>query len=326
MVSLSLHTSLVSFCGERESFVLSFCCEFLLICHLLFDFLLIFVNFHLFVVIWLFLVPLVFAYSIVGRCVCWHVLDFFFLPQVVDYQSSSRFSLVILCLCGCCFLAFLAFDSFSLVWIVTFLRSFYIFLYLSLFIVCLHFYGLFTTLCSWCASLWSFWVCDFLFIFCYLVVIVAVLLNLQFILVILHLFVAAWGLTSVSLFWRFCNFCCYCVFWVSLWLMCVSLYWISFPFVDFWLLVFFGPFVPFWCNFTFLCSCLMCLSMKTDDSHSTVNRGSDSETSYLPLSLHACIYSIKKAAFHPDHTSEVELMMMIETWNSTAEMLCVCSV
>lgn len=154
----------------------------------------------------------------------------------------------------------------------------------------------------------------------------AVILHFFVILVILHLFVAAWGLTSVSLFWRFCNFCCYCVFWVSLWLMCVSLYWISFPFVDFWLLVFFGPFVPFWCNFTFLCSCLMCLSMKTDDSHSTVNRGSDSETSYLPLSLHACIYSIKKAAFHPDHTSEVELMMMIETWNSTAEMLCVCSV
>lgn len=208
-----------------------------------------------------------------------------------------------------------------------------------LFAVILHFFVLVSFYCVF-TLLWSVYnslqlvcffvvilsVCDFLFIFCYLVVIVAVLLNLQFILVILHLFVAAWGLTSVSLFWRFCNFCCYCVFSVSLWLMCVSLYWIRFPFVDFWLLVFFGPFVPFWCNFTFLCSCLMCLSMKTDDSHSTVNRGSDSETSYLPLSLHACIYSIKKAAFHPDHTSEVELMMMIETWNSTAEMLCVCSV
>lgn len=162
MVSLSLHTSLVSFCGERESFVLSFCWEFLLICHLLFDFLLIFVNFHLFVVIWLFLVPLVFIYSLVSKCVCWHVFDFFFLPRVVDFQSSSRFSLVILCLCGCCFLAFLAFDSFSLVWIVTFLRSFYIFLYLSLllcvytFMVCLQLSAVGVLLCDHFECLWFF--------------------------------------------------------------------------------------------------------------------------------------------------------------------------
>lgn len=223
------------------------------------------------------------------------------------------------------FSAFLVFDSFSLVWIVTSLWSFYIFLYLSLFIVCLHFYGLFTSLCGWCASLWSFWVS--VIFFCYLVVIVAVLLNLKFVLVILHLFVAVWDLTSVSLFWRFCNFFPASVFFGSLcdWYasLCIGLLFRLWTFG----FCFFGPFVPFWCNFTFLCSCLMCLSMKTDDSHSTVNRGSDSETSYLPFpSLHACIYSIKKAAFHPDHTSQVELMMMIETWNSTAEMLCVCSV
>lgn len=227
----------------------------------------------------------------------------------------------------------LLFFSISCIWFFFPGVDCYLFAVILHFFVLVSFYCVFTLLWSVynCLQLVCFFVvilsvCDF-FSFCYLVVIVAVLLNLQFVLVILHLFVAAWGLTSVSLFWRFCNFFPATVFFGSLCDWCASLcIGLVFRLWTFGFCFFFGPFVPFWCNFTFLCSCLMCLSMKTDDSHSTVNRGSDSETSYLPLSLHACIYSIKKAAFHPDHTSEVELMMMIETWNSTAEMLCVCSV
>lgn len=162
VVSPSLHSSLVSLCGERESFVLSFCCEFLLICHLLFDFMVIFVNFHLFVVIWLFFGPIGFCLQSLCRLFSTPCVWFLLSSLGCGFSLSSRFSLVILCLCGC-FLAFLVFDSISLVWIVTSLWSFYTFLYLSLFIVCLHFYGLFTCLCSRCASLCGHFECLWFF-------------------------------------------------------------------------------------------------------------------------------------------------------------------
>lgn len=157
------------------------------------------------------------------------------------------------------FLAFLAFDSFFLVWIVTSLQSFYIFfVFVSFYCVFTLLWSVYNALQLVCFFVVILNVCDF-FSFCYLVVIVAVLLNLQFVLVILHLFVAAWGLTSVSMFWRFCNFFPASVFFGSLYDWCASLgiglvfrLW-TFGFC------FFGPFVPFWCNFTFLCSCLMCL-------------------------------------------------------------------
>lgn len=161
--------------------------------------------------------------TIKRECVCWHVFDFFFLPQVVDFQSSSRFSLVILCLCGCCVF------SISCIWFFFPGVDCYLFAVILHFFVLVSFYCVFTLLWSVYNSLQLVYffvvilsVCDF-FSFCYLVVILAVLLNLQFVLVILHLFVAAWGLTSVSLFWRFCNFCPASVFFGSLCDWCASL-------------------------------------------------------------------------------------------------------